>query len=458
MAYTGNSIVDFLNGSGQASDFTSRSKLATQNGIQGYTGTAEQNQKLLGVLNKPVPTTSPAPTTGGISLSGNPALTSSGSTANNNLGASTINTSPTVKPAGSSVGLPNPGSTQGLLPTASTATSALLGATAAHPTDNVQKPDNTLSPAQTSSASKTASGTSNSAPTSTQTSTPAPTPTPTTTGTGGGLYGQLVNTLSTQGPSADYTAARANYDKINSDLATSRKNEADSLAANANNPIPLEFQQGRGQVLQNQYLGQQNAISGELQGASNVLGAANTQQGLLQQALGTAAGYAAPRQNGYVLLDPTTGQPVGGTGGANQAIINGANADSTYSFAQKYNEGSAKLRAADGIQNQIINTLNSNPTLNSQPITGITNLNELLSGQISSGPQQLLSQQIAQYIQTLGLDPATVANIAHQQTGTLAQLLDSLRQTAQTQNESYNPANAGSSGSSGTSADPLGIR
>ena len=49
-----NSIVDYLNQKGQASDFNSRTALATQNGIANYTGTAEQNTQLLGILQKPV--------------------------------------------------------------------------------------------------------------------------------------------------------------------------------------------------------------------------------------------------------------------------------------------------------------------------------------------------------------------------------------------------------------------
>jgi hypothetical protein len=46
----GGSVVDYLAGSGQASDFGSRSKLAAQYGIQGYKGTAEQNTQLLSKL------------------------------------------------------------------------------------------------------------------------------------------------------------------------------------------------------------------------------------------------------------------------------------------------------------------------------------------------------------------------------------------------------------------------
>jgi hypothetical protein len=66
--YTGNSIVDALKSSGQASDFASRAKLAAAQGITNYTGTADQNTQLLqkyqaGLAaakssNAPVPATS----------------------------------------------------------------------------------------------------------------------------------------------------------------------------------------------------------------------------------------------------------------------------------------------------------------------------------------------------------------------------------------------------------------
>jgi hypothetical protein len=46
----GGSVVNYLAGSGQASDFGSRSKLAAQYGIQNYKGTAEQNTQLLNKL------------------------------------------------------------------------------------------------------------------------------------------------------------------------------------------------------------------------------------------------------------------------------------------------------------------------------------------------------------------------------------------------------------------------
>ena len=48
--YTGPSVVDYLSSTGQPSDFASRSKLAQQLGIQGYTGTVQQNTQLLNSL------------------------------------------------------------------------------------------------------------------------------------------------------------------------------------------------------------------------------------------------------------------------------------------------------------------------------------------------------------------------------------------------------------------------
>jgi LysM repeat protein len=61
MAYTGTSIVDYLNSVGQASDYNSRAKLAAKSGISNYTGTAAQNTQLLGMLNKPAPAPTVAP-------------------------------------------------------------------------------------------------------------------------------------------------------------------------------------------------------------------------------------------------------------------------------------------------------------------------------------------------------------------------------------------------------------
>lgn len=45
------SVVDLLGSKGQPSDFASRTKLASEAGIQNYTGTADQNKQLIGYVN-----------------------------------------------------------------------------------------------------------------------------------------------------------------------------------------------------------------------------------------------------------------------------------------------------------------------------------------------------------------------------------------------------------------------
>ncbi len=186
-----------------------------------------------------------------------------------------------------------------------------------------------------------------------------------------------------------------------------------------------------------------------LSGQGQLLGAAQNQASRAAGQENTVFGATIPGQisgssRTYNPLNPT------GTTGTD-GIIQGANNQFTYDTAGKYQAGLQNLQAADAIQNQIIGTLQGNPTLNSTPISAITNLKELLSGQTSQPGQQLLSQQIKQYIDTLGLDPATVTNIASQQRGTLGQLLDSLRQTAENKNEALNPAKVNNSTSSGSS-------
>ena len=49
-AYTGTSIVDYLNKNGKDSSFSARKKLAEANGIKNYSGTAQQNTTLLNTL------------------------------------------------------------------------------------------------------------------------------------------------------------------------------------------------------------------------------------------------------------------------------------------------------------------------------------------------------------------------------------------------------------------------
>jgi hypothetical protein len=318
-------------------------------------------------------------------------------------------------------------------------------------------------------------------PSTTASTAPAPKPTPT--------YKGLVTDLANQGDS-EYNQANKKsinslqelsgqnlgnsgpaydeYQKALQDLQNLKTEAAKVTGGIGGQAIGAQFQQGKKQVMQQQYAdlidaAAQNVaakasalgygISGQGQQQSGFTSAGNlalSGQGQAQSAIGTAAGLAAPQQYGLTtqpynpLTDSFGG---GGPQGAIDRATNAGNIQSAQSFAQDYNTGQATLRAADGIQKQIVTTLNGNPTLNSNPVSFLTEINKYLSGQLGSAPQQLLAQQVNSYIQTLGLDPASVVDIASQQGGTLAQLLESLRTTKASQVESMNPKNL--SGSTG---------
>lgn len=69
------SIVDFLKSQGQPSDFASRSNLASQLGIRGYTGTAAQNSQLLTLMRGGAAPATQAGAVGGGGVTGNEAVT-----------------------------------------------------------------------------------------------------------------------------------------------------------------------------------------------------------------------------------------------------------------------------------------------------------------------------------------------------------------------------------------------
>lgn len=169
-----------------------------------------------------------------------------------------------------------------------------------------------------SSSGGSAPGSTGSAPSSPGKTAAAP-PAPMYDPKSGGLYGKLITDLATRSsqPSQAYQEATDYARKTNDALLKSRTNQAEGVNAQFLDGIPLRFAQGRAQVLQNQYLQQQAALGSAYQGATNLMGAANTQQGLQQTGLQAAAGLAAPQQVSYSnqYINPLTGQSVGGGAG-----------------------------------------------------------------------------------------------------------------------------------------------
>lgn len=93
-------------------------------------------------------------------------------------------------------------------------------------------------------------------------------------------FPSLVKTVSNMAaqPTAAFTQAQNTANQALQQLEQSRMNEAQALSANAQNAIPLEFQQGRAQVLQTQYQQQQNALAQQYSGAIAAEQAATGQQ------------------------------------------------------------------------------------------------------------------------------------------------------------------------------------
>ena len=124
-------------------------------------------------------------------------------------------------------------------------------------------------------------------------------------------YAGLVSNLANIGaqPSAGYTQAQQTANDALLKLQQNRQQEAQTLANSEGLPGTIEFKQGKGQVLQNQYLAYQNALANTYQGAVGLAGAATSQQQAQQAGVGAAAGLAAPQQAGptNVPFYPTQG-------------------------------------------------------------------------------------------------------------------------------------------------------
>lgn len=187
--------------------------------------------------------------------------------------------------------------------------------------------------------------------------------TPTPYAVNGGLYGQLITGLAnrSQQPGQQYTDAMGNYNQIADQIKQSQMNEAQAEANNRLNPIPIGDQTGREAVIRSQYGQQQTALSGRLQASSNVLGAANTQQGLLQQALQQAAAGAAPSQvtPGNYLQSPLGG----GAQSAAEGQAQGFQAATNWAQAQ---QNIAQGRTYQGQAQDISNSLQLLQTIKPQ--------------------------------------------------------------------------------------------
>lgn len=138
-----------------------------------------------------------------------------------------------------------------------------------------------------------------------------------------GLYGKLVTDLANRSTQSgeDYKAAQAEANRVAEEQtaqATDYAHKTNNIAGTAGF---LTQQSGLQGQLTNQYNTVQGALSSQAASANSRLGAANTQQGLLQQALSSAVGAVSPQMQFGQLTSPLTGNPInGGSYGGNPQL------------------------------------------------------------------------------------------------------------------------------------------
>lgn len=202
---------------------------------------------------------------------------------------------------------------------------------------------------------------------STPTETPKPAPVAATPKVEPTQNQALLTSLANRGKSStnEYEAATGKANEYLDKLTASQLAEAKTLANNASNPIPIEFQQGRARVLQDQYNQEQAALGSAYQAATAQQAQANTQQQLQQSALGTAAGFTQPQMQFGQLTDPQTGKVIGGGSNGNNPQLNSAvsNAMSIINAGGSYDDAKSSLSAFGALGEQtLLNALNQGGT------------------------------------------------------------------------------------------------
>jgi hypothetical protein len=161
-----------------------------------------------------------------------------------------------------------------------------------------------------------------------------------------GLMGSLAN-LSSVGSNDVRNATDA--------LRKFQTGYGQSVADIQNTPIPLEFQQGRQQILQGLYSQQLPAYQ---EAVSNALAS----QGQMIQGLGTAAGLAAPQSV------PLTNQPFypveglysGGGGGLGARAVQAANVGALQDLVPQYQQQQATFQGIKNLEKDLTNFMGVN--------------------------------------------------------------------------------------------------
>jgi len=221
-----------------------------------------------------------------------------------------------------------------------------------------------------------------------------------------GLYGQLITGLANTAtqPNQAYQTALPAYSQAVQNLAGFNQQLAQKYGAIENTPIPLEFQQGREQVLARQAASQQEALQQAINQQQEALGLGLQQQQLQQSGLQGAAGLAAPQPYSitttpFLPASNQFGQMAGGQAGA----FGAGQIQGNVALGQQYSQTLAPAyQAAGAVKKGLDNWLESNPSINPSDVNVANELKAWLSGQQFSDPRYpQLSQFLNEFLNTL---------------------------------------------------------
>lgn len=170
-----------------------------------------------------------------------------------------------------------------------------------------------------------------------------------------GLFPDVLSSLVKRAGAEDDATKKAREDLLKFQTGTS-----DKIADIMSDTIPLEFQQGRAQVVQQASTEKQSALQ---QAVANSIEA----RGQTLNALGTAAGLAQPQQVPYSnqLLDPQTGQPIAGAGSSLDGAVSTI-AQRVQAGQMSYDEG---VKALSGYGQGGVNALQKALGSNFNPLS-----------------------------------------------------------------------------------------
>jgi len=215
-----------------------------------------------------------------------------------------------------------------------------------------------------------------------------------------GLIGQLAGFGST--PSTAYTQAQQDYNDALKYQEKLKEANSQMHADIHSDPVSARVMQGRDAAVQQANTEKLGAAQSQVQQAQQGIGYAQTQQGMQQSALNSAAGLSAPVQvaPGNTLTSPTTGSTVaGGLGG----YVNYQTAQQVMSLAGQYPDAgfvyNQNLSPQENLQQFQQSALKNSPTYQKSTY-GAPGATSYMGGQ-QMGAAGALTGQVSQ-IQALG--------------------------------------------------------